>query len=165
MNGCDVDVVVDGHVLRAFVDCLLCCLINYFWAICVINLSVSTNYLARDSSVVICFFGERLFTRINFVDGRLLLAARNSELFDVSSRWSFLTHVVEIRDFDFIESIHYGFNSLIRTLLFWILSIIEVNSYLVIHIRFWAHSQLRVLFALFVLLLEFQKSLLHYFLT
>jgi hypothetical protein len=86
VNGCDVDVVVDGHVLRAFVNCLLCCLINYFRAICVIHLSVSANYLAGDSSVVICLFSERLFTRINFVDGRLLMATGNSELFDVSSR-------------------------------------------------------------------------------
>ena len=76
-----------------------------------------------------------------------------------------MTHVVETRYFHFVKSIHNGFHSLVGALFLWILTVVEVNCYLVIQIRFWAYSQLRVLLALFVLLLEFQKSLLHHFLA
>ena len=76
-----------------------------------------------------------------------------------------MAHIVEIRHFNFIESVHYGFYSLIRALLLWILTIVEINGNLIIHIRFWTNSHLRVLLALFVLLLEFQESLLHYLLV
>lgn len=129
-------------------------------------LTVSVNNLTADlAAVLISFLGKRLFSWVNVMDWRLLMRLGDSELlFDISAWWP-IAQIIEIRYFNFVKAIHYGFHSLVRALFFRIFSVVQVNCDLIIQIWFWTDSQLRVLFALLLLFLEFQKSLLHHFLA
>ena len=70
MDGRNVDVVIYGYLLITFIlNGLLCSLGYDFWTISMIELTISPDYLARDSSVMIGFFGKRrLFTWIDFMN-------------------------------------------------------------------------------------------------
>ena len=69
MNGRDVDIVVDSYLFLSFIlNCLLSGLGYDFGTISVIKLTVSPNYLAGDSAIMICFFSEWLFAWINFMN-------------------------------------------------------------------------------------------------
>lgn len=89
MDGRDVDIVVDCDLLGSFLlNCVLSSLCDDFWPICVIELTISTNDLTWNSSILIRFLSEGLFAGMNFVNRRLLMTTLDPKLLDIATGWS-----------------------------------------------------------------------------